>query len=82
MSVNLWLISGVPRQTNEAAPVDRRGAARMASDLSHAAVDNQFGTVDEAAVIRGEKHDGLGDFIRMTLASGSSEFSGTARRGA
>src|ERR1700730_18742710 len=68
MSVTLWLISGVPRQTNEAAPADRRGAARMASDLRHAPVDNQFGTVDEAAVIRGEKHDGLGDFIRFARA--------------
>jgi hypothetical protein len=41
---------------------------RMASYLGHAAIDNQFGRVDEAAVIRGEKHDCLGDFIRFARA--------------
>src|SRR3982074_420073 len=53
MSADFWFISG---------------AARMASDLGHAAVANQFGRVDEAAVIRGKKHDGLGDFIRFARA--------------
>ena len=38
------------------------------SDLGHAAIDDQFSRVNEAAVIRGEKHDGLGDFIRFAGA--------------
>src|SRR5712692_10137330 len=33
------------------------------SDLRRSAIHEQFDAVDEAAVVRSEKHDGLGDFV-------------------
>src|ERR1700694_6103081 len=38
------------------------------SDSDHASIDEQFDRVDEAAVVRGEKYDGFGDFVRFARA--------------
>jgi hypothetical protein len=43
-------------------------ALRRLSDSDHASIDEQFDRIDEAAVVRGEKYDGFGDFVRFALA--------------
>ena len=46
----------------------RIAAAWLRSDLRRAAVNEELDASDVAAVVRGEEHDGLGDFVRRANA--------------